>query len=171
MRRPLLQSWGRVLGGRDAGTTMTAGRESAEGCHRRDSLRRRLGWIWGDAQRDVWSLGLEASVDGRGEVSGGRMVGVDRQGGDEGPRRRAEGKGGGTESFPLRDCLEREGNGSSGPRQPPKKRPYLVSLLSVILRCPRRWWRRRRGRRRLAPLWGRVAAGTGRRPPPLQTGW
>lgn len=29
----------------DVGTTMTAGRESVEGCHRRDSLRRRLGWI------------------------------------------------------------------------------------------------------------------------------
>ena len=45
----------------DVGTTMAPGRESAEGVSRRDSLRRRLGWIWGDAPKDGLSWVTEDS--------------------------------------------------------------------------------------------------------------
>lgn len=52
---------------------------------------------------------------------------------------------------------------SLAPRFSPQRDPKVPAVRVLAAAAGRR--------RRLAPSWGRAAAGTGRRPPPLQPGW
>lgn len=129
----------------DVGTTMAPGRESAEGVSRRDSLRRRLGWIWGDAPKDGLSWVTEDSVDGGTEGLGLKMrlvqsVKQDRRVGLTGRGGRAEGKGGRAKDWideraegpSLKGSLGTQGQRISGISPAPKTRPtwFLASAWS-----------------------------------------
>lgn len=129
----------------DVGTTMTPGRESAEGVSPRDSLRRRLGWICGDAPNDSLSWVTEDSVDGGTERIGLKMrlvqrVKQDRRVGLTGRGGRAEGKGvrakdwigEQTEGLSPKGSFGTRGQRISGTSPAPKTRPtwFLASAWS-----------------------------------------
>lgn len=144
-------------GPRGVGATMTPGRASAERCLRGDSWRRRLGWTWGDSQRERGPWVLAGSVRGGGEGSGrGRRrswVQTVRAAGRMGMRERGEGAEGqgGAEGWVRGQTAGLLPRGHSGVRATGSPDPagrekasYLVSRLTWSIL-------QRRRRRRLAP--------------------